>query len=381
MGKSSLRARSAAAAAVLAAAALAAASLASCARPPLKVALLTKLEAGSLVGASEVNAATLFLEDRAAARRGGGARGRASPPRDIEIAPFDDGWDPDKAVAAYEKARAEGFSFFVTSHTSTCAVRLEEPMRRDGVLAMVTGSTTELLSGKDDLILRDVPDLRFEQAAIARYVDGLPGNEVLVIVDLDNGAYTLPALEAFKAALGSGKRVAEERIRMSALDIERIRSVISSVRYDVLYVLVGAYQATAGSFAQLSMAARPAARVVFTPWLNSPALAATAGPALALSTLPSHYPPRGSAPDVDAYIARFKGRFGYAPTLISLNVYKALEVLAAARDEGASTPEDYKRWVVGKGSIPTSLGKAVFDAYGDSASPIYMIENPVAEFR
>lgn len=365
---------------------VAALALVSCGRPVLKVALLTKLEAGSVVGASEVNAATLFLEDRAARRSGagggardGGAAGR--PARDMEIVPFDDGWDPDKAVAAYGKARAEGFSFFVTSHTSTCAVRLAEPMRRDGVLAMVTGSTTTLLSGKDDLILRDVPDLRFEQEAIARYVAGLPGRDVLVILDLDNEAYTLPALEAFKAALGSGKRVSEERIRMSALDIERIRSVISSTPYDTLYVLVGAYQATAGSFAQLSMAAKPAARVVFTPWLNSPALAATAGPALAVSTLPSHYPPKGSSPEVDAYIARFKARFGYAPTLISLNVYKALEVLAAAWDSGAATPEACKLWIVGKGRVPTSLGEALFDAAGDSSSPFYMIENPVAELR
>ncbi len=345
-------------------------SLAACARPALRIALLTKLESGSLVGASEANAATLFLEERA----------KAGKRVDIEVKPYDDGWVPEKALAAYERARSDGFEFFVTSHTSTCAIGLEPAMRRDGVLTMVTGSATTALSGKDDLILRNIPDLAYEQARIAEYVSKLPGTEVLVLRDLDNGAYTEPAFWSFSTSV-DGKNLRLRDIRMSALDLEATRKVMLERPFDILYVLVGGYQASAGAFAQLALSINPAARIVFTPWLKTPALAASAGPALERSTLPSHYPAKGQDPRVDAYIARFEARFGYVPTFISLNVYAGLEILAAAWDSGARTPAEFKRWILERGVVPTSFGFSVFDRFGDSNTPLVMIEDPRREFE
>lgn len=341
-----------------------------CARPVLRIALLTKLESGSLVGASEANAATLFLEERAKAGR----------KMDIEVKPYDDGWLPEKALMAYERARADGFEFFVTSHTSTCAIGLEPAMRRDGVLAMVTGSATTALSGKDDLILRNIPDLAYEQKLIADYVSKLPGTEVFVLRDLDNGAYTEPAFWSFSTNI-TGKNLRLHDIRMSALDLEATREAMLEKPFDVLYVLVGGYQASAGAFAQLAVSIYPEVRVVFTPWLKTPALAASAGPALARSTLPSHYPAKGQDPRVDGYIERFQARFGYVPTFISLNVYAGLETLAAAWDSGARTPVEFKRWILGRGEVPTSFGFSVFDRFGDSTTPLDMIEDPRREFE
>jgi ABC-type branched-subunit amino acid transport system substrate-binding protein len=345
-------------------------ALAGCARPVLRIALLTKLESGSIVGASEANAATLFLEERAKSGR------RA----DIEVAPFDDGWLPDKALQAYERARAAGFEFFVTSHTSTCAIVLEPPMRRDGVFAMVAGSVTTTLSGKDDLILRNVPDLAFEQARIADYVSGLPGSSVLVLRDLDNGAYTEPAFRAFAAGV-EGKELRIQGIRMSALDLDAVRTTMLERPFEILYVLVGGYQASAGAFAQLARSIDPGIRIVFTPWLKTPALAASAGPALERSTLPSHFPAKGQDPRVDGYIERFRVRFGYMPTFISLNVYAGLETIAAAWDAGARTPDEVKRWILERGEVPTIFGASAFDRFGDSNTPLFMIEDPRREFE
>ncbi len=343
---------------------------ASCAKPGLRIALLTKLEAGSLVGASEMHAATLFLEDRAAA-------GKSAT---ITIEPFDDGWEPTKAIAAFDRARGQGYRFFVTSHPSNCALALLEPMRKGGVFAMATGSTTNQLSGADDLILRNVPDVEHEQRAIAEYIARLPGDRVLVLRDLDNEAYTEPAIKAFRAAL-SGKTIVESTLRMSALDIGAVRATLSTTAYDTLYILVGSYEARAGSFAQISAALRPQAKIVFTPWLKTPALVETAGPALARSILPAHYPPRGVDRRIDDYVVRFRARFGYAPTFISLNVYAALEIMAAAWDGGARNPEAMKRWIIDKKTVPTSFGDFSFDSFGDAAGRLYFIEDPRGEFE
>ena len=346
------------------------AALAGCSRPTLRIALLTKLESGSLVGASEANAATLFLETRA----------KSGKPADIEVIPYDDGWEPDKALAAYRRARDDGIEFFVTSHTSTCAVAVAEPMRADGVFTLVAGSATTALSGRDDLILRNVPDTAFEQKRIAEYVSGLPGRRVLVLRDLDNAAYTGPARDAFLREL-RGKVVTEHQVRMSALDLDAVEAWMRAAPFDILYVLVGGYQASAGAFAQLALAVNPDARIVFTPWLKTPALAASAGQALARSTLPSNYPPKGTDPRVDGYLAEFEARFGYVPTFISLNVYAALETIAAAWDAGARTPVAAKTWILGKGEVPNRFGATGFDAYGDATTPLYMIEDPRREFE
>lgn len=348
-------------------------SILSCARP-VEVAILTKLEAGSIVGSSELNAARLFVEDRG--------------DRQLRFKAFDDGWDPLKTVSAFAEARREGIRFVITSHPSNCALAIADAANGAGVLTLITGATTAELSGRDDLILRVVPDLAREQSWMAERVAETGASSVLVVRDTDNEAYTRPAYDYFAAALaaaaakrgGGAPRLRELLVSVNGLDLEGLRSLMEAEAYDLCYILAGSYKSAAGGIAQLSAAVAPDAPIFFTPWMRTPALVETAGPALAQARMGGHLPSRGRDPALDAYIDRFEKRFGYRPTAVSVYVYGALSLLAEAFEAGARTPEEVKARLLSRGKAETPFFTFEFDEYGDAVMPFHLIEDIAGEF-
>ncbi len=341
-------------------------SIAGCSRPKkVRIAVMTRLQSGSIIGSSEVDASRLFLEESGAGN--------------IEIVPFNDDWGPERAVEAYAQMRSQGIQILITSHVSTCALALRDSINRDRVLAMVTGSATDELSGSDDYIFRNVPDVSIEQKSIAEYVNRMPGGSLLVIRDTDNHSYTAPALRYFREVLKKPSvRVID--ISLSALDMAALDAEIRKRPFDNVYLLIGGYRVVAGTIAQMAKTASPRAGIVFTPWMKTPALLMTLGGAVRDAVMPSHYPPRRESAAVDAYVAAFKRRFGYAPTFISLNVYTALEILSAAIAEGNTSPDAIKACLLKKKRFETRFGEVVFDEHGDVVKPLHFITGLEDEF-
>ncbi len=331
----------------------------------VRIAVMTKLEAGSIVGSSEVNAAKMFLEEHRIGQ--------------IEIVPFDDGWDPEKTKVAYREVNGEGIRFLVTSHVSTCALAIADEINRDGILTFATGATTDQLSKKDDFILRNIQDVEEEQRSIAEYINRMPGKRLLIVRDTDNHGYTAPALQHLKPRL-TKEKVSLIDISMSKLDLASLERQMRHESFDLLYLLVGGYKSTAGSIAQLAKKLRPEAKIIYTPWMTTPTLLETAGQSIRDSIIPSHYPPRTESPSVKDYIERFKKRYSYAPTYISLNVYSAIQILAEAIRAGHRTPEEVKKYILDKGTVRTDFGPVTFDRYGDTRMTLYFITDIPGEF-
>jgi len=326
---------------------------------------MTKLEAGSIVGSSEVNAAKMFLEEH---RMG-----------NIEIVPFDDGWDPEKTKAAYREVKRQGIRFLVTSHVSTCALAIADEINRDGILTFATGATTDLLSKKDDFILRNIQDVEEEQKSIAEHINQVPVKRLLIVRDTDNHGYTAPALQYLRRHL-TKEKVSVIDISMSKLDLALLERQMRRENFDLLYLLIGGYKSTTGSIAQLAKKLRPEVKIIYTPWMKTPTLLETAGQSIQDSIIPSHYPPRTESPSVKDYIERFKKRYSYAPTYISLNVYSAIQILAEAIQAGHRTPEGVKKYLLEKGSVTTDFGPVTFDRYGDTRMTLYFITDIPGEF-
>ncbi len=331
----------------------------------VRIAIMTRLQSGSTIGSSEINASKLFLE---------GPGGRS-----MEVVPFNDDWEPGQALQAYSEMRSLGMDILVTSHVSTCALALRDSINRDGVLTMVTGASTDELTGRDDWIFRTIPDVSSEQKSIAGYINAMPGNSLLIIRDTDNHSYTTPALRYFMEALRKrSARIID--VSVSSPDMAALEASIRARPFDSVYMLIGGYKAVAGSMAQMAARINPGARIVFTPWIKTPELLRTLGRAVGNSVIPSHYPPRGESAAVDEYITIFRKRFGYSPTFISLNVYAALEILASAISAGHKRPGEIKAYLLEKRRFDTRFGPVEFDAYGDSMKPLYFITDLENEF-
>ena len=344
--------------------ALALAPFCGCKRK-VPIAIMTKLEAGSIVGTSEINASKLFLEDNSI--------------NNIEIVPLDDGWNPEKAVKAYAELKKRGIRLLITSHTSNCAIALAPYINSDHVLAIVAGATTDKLTDKNDYIIRNIQDVESEQISISEYINGLPGNSVIIIRDTDNDAYTGPAMRYFRNHLKK-QIIGIIEISIRKFNINEISNLVRGGNAAIAYLLIGGYNVAAGNIAQAIYNANANTRIVFTPWMKTPMILDTLGDAVNSSIMPSQYPPRIPGGAIDRYFKRFKKRFGYSPTYISLNVYTALEILHDAISAGYTEPDDIKRYIITKKKFKTRFNTVVFDKEGDMNAPLYFITDLSREF-
>lgn len=331
----------------------------------IPIAVMTKLQSGSLVGTSEINAARMFLADHNI--------------RSIRIVPIDDGWDPQRVKAAYDEVRKQGIRLLITSHVSTCAVVIRDEINRDRVLTFAAGATTDQLSRRDDYIFRPIQDVQSEQESIADFLNRLPPQSLLIVRDVDNPGYTEPALAHFRRNV----RKADVRlidIHMDRLDLPALEKQMRERDFTILYLIIGGYKSASGGIAQLASRIHPGLTVVYTPWMKTPAMLETAGDTIARSIFPSHYPPRPQSAAIDRYIRTFQERYKYAPTFISINVYTSLQILSQAIDRGYRDSEAIRAWLLRQRTFTTDFGVVRLDEYGDTRQPLYFITDLRKEF-
>lgn len=341
-------------------------SLSYCKKTPaLKIALMTKFESGSIIGSSEAGAVNLYLEEKGI--------------KNIEIIYADDAWDPKKAVTAYEELKGKGIDILITSHISTCAVAIADMINRDRILTFVTGAVTDELSGIDDYILRNIQDVDKEQKSISEYIKNNFPKPLLIIRDNNNYAYTDPALKYFLKYFGR-ENVSVVDVSMSSIDYLKLEKDIKKTRFSSVYLLIGGYKIGAGSIAQMVRKMNPFSSIIYTPWMNTPSLLETAGSSITGSVMPSHYPSKKTDASLNAYLNRFRDKYGYAPTFISLNVYTAFELIDRAIKSGASDPDSIKNYLLKSGEIKTEFASTLFNQWGDVDAPLYFITDIPGEF-
>jgi len=332
---------------------------------PVSIAIMTKLEAGSIVGSSEINAARMLLEDKKITN--------------IEIIPIDDGWDPQKVLPAYREVKQRDIRFLITSHVSTCAMLIRDSINHDRILTFSSGAATDALSGSDDYIFRNMASIEIEQKSIADYLNALSQSRILIIRDLDNFRYSEPALHYFMAAIRKPVRLIE--VSISDFEVSELEKKMRQEDFGILYLLVGGYKTICGSIVQLSTLINPDVVVMMTPWMKTPTFVESVGPAIHNVVMPSHYPPRKQNPAIDHYLQEYKRRYAYMPTFISLNVYTALQIMIEAIQHGHSTPETMKQYILQKKDFDTDFMRITIDQYGDCRQPLYFITDLEHEFE
>ncbi|MCK9289778.1 MAG: ABC transporter substrate-binding protein [Candidatus Cloacimonadales bacterium] len=340
--------------------------LCTCAKQEkIKIAIMTKLSSASIVGSSEINAGKLFIEKNNI--------------KDLEIYAYDDQWEPNESIIQFNKMRSDGIDILITSHISGCVIALEEMINNEKVFCFVTGATTDEISGKDDFIFRNVQDVISEQKSMAEFTNK-HYNDLLVIRDTDNFAYTEPALKYFLKyqKLNSVHLI---DISIANLNLDSLRQEIEVFDFDSLYLLIGGYQVNAGNIAQLVDNIKPKIPILYTAWMKSPTLLETAGQTIKQSIIASHYPPYGENKNIINYLNDYQNKFGELPTYISFNVYSALEIIYEAIRNGNKSPQEIKDFLLEKRVFSTQFGEIIFNNYGDIEASLYFINDILKEFK
>jgi branched-chain amino acid transport system substrate-binding protein len=334
--------------------------------PPVSVGVVAWLASAAVVGSSEMNAADLFLEEHPGSR--------------IRVLPLDDEWQAQRSVPVIREAIGRGVRFFVSTHPSRCAVASMHLFADSQALMITTASTSPALTGKDDSILRIIPDAEQEQRAIARQVSQWPGSRLLVLQDAGNLAYTDPAFAAFATELEvlGQWRIVHRTLMVSDFKPDEYRALMAEA-FDALYILAGTFQTPIGNIAQLFHYLHPQAPILLTPWARSPAILETAGDAIDRIILPSPYPSRHQDSALDDYLRRYRARFGYEAHAMTIGVRQALELLDEAFAQGYSDPAQVKRYLLSVPVHQTSLGPVAFDLTGDVTGTFHFLTDPKQE--
>jgi branched-chain amino acid transport system substrate-binding protein len=336
--------------------------------PPIPVGMVAWLASGAVIGSSEMHAADLYLEEHPQSR--------------LRMLPADDEWKPERTVAVIQQAMDQGVRFFITTHPSRCAVASLHLFADGRALIINAASASPALTGKDDYLLRIIPDAVQEQRAIAHHLDGLTGQRLLVLQDTSNLPYTDPAFAAFAAELAVLGRwqISHRQLAIAEFRPDDYRTLMAEP-FDALYILAGSFQTAIGNIAQLFHYLHPQAPILLTPWARSPAILETAGAAIDRLILATPYGSRHASPVLDDYFRRFDDRFGYTPHAMTIGVRQALELLDQAFAQGPVTPAAVKRYLLSVPTHQTSLGPVAFDRYGDVAGNYQFIHDLKQELQ
>lgn len=311
--------------------------------------------------------AELFLEDRPASR--------------IRLVNAFCTSDPAETPAGIANLKHRGVRFFLSTHPSSHLLASLGEFRGGTALAINAAAASSDLSGRDDDILRVVPDVRQEQRAIARAVHHLPmqpghrrtPRRLLVLQDTANPAYGSSALNALSRELETlgGWQLVVRRLRVRDFEARRDRELLLA-DVDATYILAGMFQPAIGNLVQLVQQQHPGLPIVLTPWARSPEILARMGPARSNTILANSFPAQRDSQAVRNYMERFRKRFGYTPNVLALSTRQAIELLDAALSHGAQTPTEVKAYLLSEPEHPTSLGTVRFDATGDSSAPFFV---------
>lgn len=327
----------------------------------VKIGILTKLEAGSIIGTSEIDAAKLYLKEKNI--------------KNIEIYAFDDAWEQEKVEKAYKEAREEGIDIIITSHTSTCGIELKKltDQEKEDVIVLVTGSTTNKLTGLDDNTIRLIQDVESEQRSLAKHISSFNYDNIILVRDIYNYEYGNPALKFFEENY-NGKFTLLD-IDIKNVDMKKLEDTIKNTDHDAVYTLIGGNQTISGTIAQLAYQKNKNVKIYFTPWNNATTIVETAGEAIDSCVMSNHYPFRRDSEGVEKYLTDFDEEYGYAPTYNSLHVYKTMEILDEAIINGNKKPMEIKKYIIEKGKFETQFGETIVNENGDTDMDLYFIEN------
>jgi len=336
---------------------------------PVLVGVLTRASVGSLAGSSRVDAGTLYNEEHI-----------GSPLRVVTV---DDDWEPELTHRAILQGLQRGIRYFVSAHPSKCATAIMDLFADDSRgLLIVTASTTDQLTGKDDGILRVIPDVTWEAREMAQWVLTQGARHTLVVQDTGNLPYTEPFWSAFSAEIQ--QKCADCVLSHQALVLSRFKPADLSPFFEepaeLLLILAGSHQPAIGTVAQLFHSTHPKVPILLTPWAQSTDIFEASGPALGQAILPTLYPPRNTDPQMLGYFSRFSQRFGYQPVTMNVSVQQSLELLEAALRQGARSPREVKRYLIDHSPHATSLGEISFDRFGDSTATLRFVRDIRAEF-
>jgi branched-chain amino acid transport system substrate-binding protein len=319
------------------------------------------------LGVQGRNGATLAVEELNAR---GGIAGRR-----VELLVADERETPDAVVDAVRELDRQGAAVLVGFMTSAAA-RAGLPAAEKAGLAVVSPTTTSPdFTGREDGLYRVVPDLTAYARALAEHLARRGKTRALVVLDAGNAAFAESYASAFAegyAACGGQVAVTVRLAAGQAPDGAALARLAADQGAQAVLAIL-----SARDMAKLARELRPAAPglgLCTALWGYTHEFLEMAGDAAegVVSAVP--YPLDDYTPEVAAFNARYRNRFGSTPSFGAALAYKAVMAAALALGRTGGRRAGMVRALSNLGVIHGVHGDYSFDRFGDLKGPVFLSE-------
>lgn len=334
---------------------------------PLSVGFVGPLE-GKLsdLGVQGRNGVQLALEqvnDR------GGINGRR-----LELLPVDDANSAQRAAAAVRSLAEEDVVAIIGHMTSQMTMVGYQVAEAEGIPMISPTTSTASLSGKKDLFFRVLPVSTEWAEGLADYATEQGDRTVVSVCDLDNRAYTVPFLDAFKKVFGEKGGTVLHRVEYHSsepVDWDELAREIKRLEPDCLMVGMSARDLASLARAQKSIGGN--ARIYSAMWAYTRELLVAGGRSVNGITFAVGYTEDNTSSAYREFRETYMKRFGWEPNFAAALSYEAAMLLIEGLMETNGSRQGLAEALVNLHGMQGVIGDYILDEYGDVVRQSYIV--------
>ena len=319
------------------------------------------------MGVHERNAVQLAVDDINAR---GGVAGRK-----IELVIRDDQGTPPGAQAA-DRALIDAGVVAIIGHATSGQTMAGLPVTAAaGVVLLSPSATTPDLSGLDDLFFRVIPTHLDQAQILARHVrKNRSIARVAIIFDTHNAAYSQSYQATFAEsfqALGGQVTGVVSYSSATKPDFEPLVLQLQAGQPQGLLIVASALDTAL--IAQQTRLLDWEPTLFASAWAQTDVLIQNGGRAVEGLETVIVFDVQSQAPAYLDFQARYRARFGYAPTFAAGEAYEAVMVLAAALKETGGLAKGLPQALSEIRNFQGLIGELSLDEYGDASRTHFLI--------
>lgn len=258
-----------------------------------------------------------------------------------------------------------------TSEQTMAGLEVTNPAK---VVLLGPTVSTPKLSGLDDYFFRVYPSFKESAQAFAQYIYQQSGiTRIAIIYDSDNTAYakTYNTTFAEKFQFMGGKLAGE--VSFSSVAQPDFTPLLLKLREDKAEgLLIIASDMDTALIAQRTRLMGWQLPLFTTSWAPTENLINNGGQAVEEIKFEQAYALASQTPTLLDFQARYKARFGNAPSFGAVLAYDAALVLAAALEKTGGKPEGLRQALIEISDFPGLMGTFSFNRFGDVERPFYL---------
>lgn len=287
--------------------------------------------------------------------------------RMVEVRYEDCQTDGKKALAAFNKLRAEGVSLFINDAISTVSLAMAPILEQNKSVLISTGASNPSLSGISPWFFRIWNSDAFEGRIAADYLKATaPTAKVAVLYVNNDYGQGLQRVLGEELKGSQIQLVTRDSFDAGTGDFRTQVAKIQAAAPSHIY-LIG-YAAQTGPATRQIREAGITAQIVGTVAMEDPGFLSLAGTSSNGVVYP--FPKASEGAAVERFKTAFRAKFAKEPALLNDCGYDAANLLLEAFRKGAVTPLDVRDSLSKVKGFPGASGEISFDSNGDVSKPM-----------